>query len=108
MTDIDPAVLLLMVPAILGTVEFIKALGLSGKVLTLVSAGLGALLTVLALLLEPGVAQKIFVGILGGLAAAGFYDFGKLIGGAQSTKKPTSGPLYATAAGQMVNPYSEH
>jgi len=107
MTNIDPTVLALMVPAILGLVEFIKALGLSGKVLTLVSAGLGALLTVLALLLEPGIAQKIFVGILGGLAASGFYDFGKLIGSAP-TKKPTSGPLYATAAGQMVNPYSEH
>lgn len=74
---IDPMVAV----AILGLVNVVKTLGLTGKALTLVSMLIGVGLSVLAQLLEPGVLQVVLVGLLGGLAASGFYDFGAMLGG---------------------------
>lgn len=74
---IDPMVAV----AILGLVNVVKALGLEGKVLTLVSMAIGVALSVLAQVLEPGVLQVVLVGLLGGLAASGFYDFGAMVSG---------------------------
>lgn len=77
---IDPMVAV----AILGLVNVVKALGLEGKVLTLVSMAIGVALSVLAQVLEPGVLQVVLVGLLGGLAASGFYDFGAMVSGKKS------------------------
>lgn len=77
---IDPMVAV----AILGLVNVVKALGLDGKVLTLVSMAIGVGLSVLAQVLEPGALQVVLVGLLGGLAASGFYDFGSMLGGKKS------------------------
>lgn len=74
---IDPMVAV----AILGLVNVVKALGLEGKVLTLVSMAIGVALSVLAQVLEPGVLQVVLIGLLGGLAASGFYDFGAMVSG---------------------------
>jgi len=77
---IDPMVAV----AILGLVNVVKALGLEGKVLTLVSMAIGVGLSVLAQVLEPGVLQVVLIGLLGGLAASGFYDFGAMVAGKKS------------------------
>ncbi len=77
---IDPMVAV----AILGLVNVVKTLGLTGKVLTLVSMLIGVALSVLAQVLAPGVMQVVLIGLLGGLAASGFYDFGAMVAGKQS------------------------
>ena len=54
---------------------------LQGQVLQLTSLVTGLAFGAVALLLPAGTAQTIFELVLIGLAASGFYDFGKLIGG---------------------------
>ena len=78
--DIDPKLLLILIPAILGTVEFLKQMGLAGKALTATSMGLGVFSAILAQIVEPGVVQVVLNGVLVGLAACGLYDVAKLIG----------------------------
>lgn len=81
MLNIDPVLLALLVPAILGLVNFLKDMGLAGKALTVVSMIIGIVFVVGAQVLEVALAKLILTGILGGLAASGLYDFGKLVGG---------------------------
>lgn len=76
--DIDP----LVVVAILGLVNFVKALGVEGKVLTLISMGIGVILAILAATLPPETMQVILVGILGGAGACGLYDLGGMFSSA--------------------------
>lgn len=69
-----------LLPLIFGLVEFAKKLGLSGKVLTGVSAGIGVVFGVAAQLatmypvLQPWFAV-VAMGLLTGMAASGIYDF---------------------------------
>lgn len=81
LTTINPILLAMLVPAILGLVNFAKQLGLAGKALTIVSMIVGVVFVVGAQLLPGEIAQLILTGVLGGLAASGLYDFGKLVGG---------------------------
>lgn len=89
MLQLDPILLAMLVPAILGLVNFLKDMGLAGKLLTVVSMVIGIVFVIGAQLLPVGTAQLILTGILGGLAACGLYDFGKLVGG------PTTGTASA-------------
>ena len=70
----------LVVVAILGGVNFVKALGLSGRVLTLISMLVGVVFAVLASILPAQVVQIGLVGVLSGLGASGFYDFAGMLG----------------------------
>jgi len=79
--QIDP----LVVVAILGLVNFVKALGLSGKVLTVASMVIGVLIAISVQLLPPDVVKIVIVGLLSGLGACGFYDFGSMIAPKQQT-----------------------
>lgn len=81
MLNLDPILLAMLVPAILGMVNFLKDMGLAGKALTVVSMVIGIAFVVGAQVLPGDIAKLILTGILGGLAASGLYDFGKLIGG---------------------------
>jgi hypothetical protein len=81
MLNIDPVLFVMLVPAIMGLVNFLKDLGLAGKALTIVSMVVGIVFIIGAQVIPVGIAQLILTGILGGLAASGFYDFGKLVGG---------------------------
>lgn len=69
----------LVAVAILGGVNFVKALGLSGRVLTLISMLIGVVFAVLASILPAEVVQVGLVGILSGLGASGFYDFAGML-----------------------------
>ncbi|CAG0933600.1 hypothetical protein TFLX_03124 [Thermoflexales bacterium] len=81
MLNIDPVLLAMLVPAILGLVNFLKDMGVAGKALTVVSMIIGIVFVVGAQVLDAALAKLILTGILGGLAASGLYDFGKLVGG---------------------------
>jgi len=77
----DSGLMVLALPAIVGTVNLLKELGAAGKLLTLLSVVVGLIFTLAAQLLPDGVGRILFIGVLGGLGAAGFYDVAKLIGG---------------------------
>lgn len=74
--QLDP----LVVIAILGLVNFVKSFGLSGRALTLASMAIGVGISVLAQVLPAEIIQIALIGVLSGLSASGFYDFGNLIG----------------------------
>lgn len=79
--QLDP----LIIVAILGLVNFVKSFGLSGRVLTLVSMAIGLVIAIAVQLLPAETIKVILVGILSGLGASGFYDFGNLLGGQKSS-----------------------
>jgi hypothetical protein len=90
--DIDP----LVVVAILGLVNFVKSLGAEGKILTLISMGIGVVVSMLfAILAFPAgyvitpadISQVLLGGLLSGLAACGLYDFGGMLGTALGGRK---------------------
>lgn len=74
--QLDPLIIL----AILGLVNFTKSFGLEGKALTIVSMLIGLVISVLVQILPADVIRIGLVGILSGLGASGFYDFGNLLG----------------------------
>ncbi len=74
--QLDP----LVIVAILGLVNFVKSFGLSGRVLTLVSMAVGLVIAIAVQLLPADTVKILLVGLLSGLGASGFYDFGNLIG----------------------------
>jgi hypothetical protein len=83
MPEINTALLIALLPAILGLVNFCKALGAEGKVLTILSMAIGVVLALAAQLLPAGIFQTIFNGIIIGLAASGLFDLAAMV-----TKKP--------------------
>jgi hypothetical protein len=84
MPEINTALLIALMPAILGLVNFFKALGVEGRALTVVSMLIGVALALAAQLLPAGIFQTIFNGIVIGLAACGLFDLAAMV-----TKKPT-------------------
>ncbi len=70
--EFDP----LVMAAVLGLVNFIKALGLSGKAVTVVSMIVGVMASIASSVLDAATFMLIRDGVLLGLAAAGFYDAG--------------------------------
>jgi hypothetical protein len=85
MPEVNTALLVALMPAILGLVNFCKALGLAGKPLTIASMLIGIALAIAAQLLSPGIFQTVFNGLVIGLAASGLYDLAAMV-----TKKPAS------------------
>lgn len=77
---IDPMVAV----AILGLVNFVKSFGLEGRALTAASMAVGVLLSVASQLLPSDVMRIVIIGLLSGLAASGFYDFGAMLGAKKS------------------------
>lgn len=74
MVEINTALLVALVPAILGLVNFVKSLGVEGKALTIVSMVIGVAMALLAQLLPAGTFHVIYNGLVIGLAACGLYD----------------------------------
>lgn len=74
MPEVNTALLLALMPAVVGLVNFLKAFGLSGKWLTLAAMLIGIGLALAAQLLPSGTFQIAFNGLILGLAAAGLYD----------------------------------
>jgi hypothetical protein len=91
MPEINTALLIALLPAILGLVNFCKELGLTGKALTVASMVIGVALALAAQLLPPGIFQTIFNGIVIGLAACGLFDLAAMV----TRKPPTPGDLPA-------------
>ncbi len=85
MVQVDTALLIALIPAILGLVNFVKALGVEGKALTVVSMVIGVVMALLAQLLPTGTFQIIYNGIVIGLAACGLYDVANMF-----AKKPAA------------------
>jgi hypothetical protein len=83
MPEINTALLIALLPAILGLVNFCKELGVQGKALTIVSMLIGVALALAAQLLPVGIFQTIFNGIVIGLAACGLFDLAAMV-----TRKP--------------------
>jgi hypothetical protein len=83
MPEINTALLIALMPAILGLVNFVKSLGVQGRALTIVSMLIGVGLALAAQLLPAGIFQTIFNGIVIGLAACGLFDLAAMV-----TKKP--------------------
>ena len=79
MPEINTALLIALLPAILGLVNFIKSLGVSGRALTIVSMVVGVAGALAAQLLEPTTFNVIFNGIILGLAACGLYDLAAMV-----------------------------
>lgn len=74
MPQIDTVVLLALLPAILGLVNFVKALGVEGKPLTIVSMVVGVVFYLCYALLPASTFTIILNGVVMGLAASGLYD----------------------------------
>jgi hypothetical protein len=74
MPEVNTALLIALMPAILGLVNFVKALGVTGKALTIISMLIGAVMAVAAQLLPAGIFQVAYNGLIIGLAASGLYD----------------------------------
>jgi hypothetical protein len=83
MPEINTALLIALLPAILGLVNFCKELGLQGRGLTVASMLIGVALALAAQLLPVGIFQTIFNGIVIGLAACGLFDLASMV-----TRKP--------------------
>lgn len=83
MPEVNTALLVALMPAILGLVNFFKSMGLAGKALTIASMVIGIVLALCAQLLPPGVFQTIYNGIVVGLAACGLFDLAAMF-----SKKP--------------------
>jgi hypothetical protein len=79
MPEVNAALLIALMPAILGLVNFVKSLGVQGKALTIVSMVIGVVMAVAAQLLPPGIFQIIFNGLVVGLAASGLYDIAAMV-----------------------------
>lgn len=79
MPQVDTAVLLALLPAILGLVNFVKSLGVEGKPLTIVSMVVGVLFYLCYALLPVGTFQIILNGVVMGLAACGIYDLFNMV-----------------------------
>ncbi len=79
MPEVNTALLIALLPAILGLVNFVKALGAEGKLLTIISMVIGIVMALLAQLLPAGVFQIIFNGLVIGLAASGLYDLANMV-----------------------------
>ncbi len=79
MPEINGALLIALMPAILGLVNFAKSLGLAGKPLTIASMVIGIVMALAAQLLPAGTFQIIFNGLVLGLAASGLYDLAAMV-----------------------------
>lgn len=77
---IDTGLLVLLLPAVVGGVEFLKTMGLTGRGLTAASMILGSALAMAAILLDVGAARAVLTCLLVGMGACGLYDLTKLIG----------------------------
>lgn len=88
--EINTALLLALMPAILGLVNFVKALGLEGRALTVASMLIGVLLAVAAQLLPEGIFQVAFNGLIIGLAASGLYDVAAMFAKRPSASAPAA------------------
>lgn len=86
MPEVDTALLIALLPAILGLVNFVKALGAEGKLLTIISMVIGVVMALAAQLLPLGTFQIIFNGLVLGLAASGLYDLANMISMKTATK----------------------
>jgi len=100
---IDPGLLALLLPAVIGAVQFARDCGLTGNALRAASLVIGSGLAMSAILLDVGAARAVLTCILVGLGACGLWDFGKLIGvgaGRQVVSTPLSQatPLEFTAS----------
>ena len=84
MPEVNTALLLALMPAILGLVNFVKSLGLEGRGLTIASMVIGIVLALAAQLLPPGTFQVAFNGLIIGLAASGLYDVANMF----ASRKP--------------------
>lgn len=102
----ESSLLALAIPAIIGTVNLLKALEVKGKALTLLSVFVGALFVFGAQVLPDGLGRMIYLSILGGLGAAGIWDLTKLFSGAFTTVTTTQQitPSVQVATAVKVDP----
>ena len=74
MPEVNTALLIALMPAVVGLVNFVKQFGLTGKWLTVASMVIGIVLALAAQLLPTGTFQIAYNGLILGLAASGLYD----------------------------------
>ena len=77
--ELNTVLLLALMPAVLGLVNFFKSLGLEGKALTVASMVIGIVAAVAAMLLPPGIFSVAYNGLILGLAACGLYDLAVMV-----------------------------
>lgn len=79
MPEVNTALLVALMPAVVGLVNFVKQFGLSGKWLTVASMVIGIVLALAAQLLPTGAFQIAYNGLILGLAASGLYDLAAMV-----------------------------
>ena len=79
MPEVNTALLVALMPAILGLVNLVKSMGVQGRALTIVSMVIGIVMALAAQLLPPGIFQTIYNGIVIGLAACGLFDLAAMV-----------------------------
>ena len=77
--EINTVLLIALMPAVLGFVNFFKSLGLEGKALTVASMVIGIVAAVAAMLLPTGIFSVAYNGLILGLAACGLYDLAMMV-----------------------------
>ena len=94
--ELNTVLLLALMPAVLGLVNFFKSLGLEGKALTVVSMVIGILAAVAAMLLPPGIFSVAYNGLILGLAACGLYDLAMMVSPWKNMKGITNATVDVT------------
>ena len=79
MPQVDTVIVLALLPAVLGLVNFVKSLGAEGRLLTIISMVVGVVFYLCYALLPTGTFQIILNGIVTGLAACGLYDLAMMV-----------------------------
>lgn len=74
MPEVNTALLVALMPAIVGLVNFVKSFGLAGRALTLASMVIGIAMALAWYLLPPGAFSIAYNGLVFGLAASGLFD----------------------------------
>ena len=88
---IDTGLLVLLLPAVVGGVNFLKEMGMTGRGLTAASMIVGSVLAMAAILLDVGAARAVLTCLLVGLGSCGLYDLSKLVGAGSSDKSSDTG-----------------
>lgn len=78
MPEVNTALLIALMPAILGLVNLVKSFGATGRVLTLLSMLIGVVMALAWYLMPPGAFSIAYNGLIFGLAASGLFDLANM------------------------------
>ena len=96
MPQVDTIIVLALLPAVLGLVNFVKSLGAEGRLLTIISMVVGVAFYLCYALLPNSTFQIILNGIVTGLAACGLYDLAMMVSPWKNMKGITNATVDVT------------